>query len=83
MPHAALWVVQPVAEAFLIAAENCFNAARGFVGGATVSRLVASAAPWRFNAARGFVGGATILMDIFAGGTGSFNAARGFVGGAA
>ena len=38
----------------------CFNAARGFVGGATNNVVVAvHAGEFRFNAARGFVGGAT------------------------
>ena len=61
----------------------CFNAARGFVGGATLpSRFTLSEAT-RFNAARGFVGGATpqsrLPLLIAAR---RFNAARGFVGGA-
>ena len=34
MPHAALWVVQPNSLAFSITKPCCFNAARGFVGGA-------------------------------------------------
>ena len=46
--------------AFMMAssAPSCFNAARGFVGGA--ARLVAGAPQLGrcFNAARGFVGGA-------------------------
>ena len=60
-----------------------FNAARGFVDGAT--KTVRRVTPCRicFNAARGFVGGATAenasdRHDLL-----GFNAARGFVGGAA
>ena len=59
-----------------------FNAARGFVDGAT--KTVRRVTPCRicFNAARGFVGGATAenasdRHDLL-----GFNAARGFVGGA-
>ena len=34
MPHAALWVVQPLAAGRILPIDNGFNAARGFVGGA-------------------------------------------------
>ena len=37
MPHAALWVVQLSNEECVRDAALCFNAARGFVGGAAVS----------------------------------------------
>ena len=37
MPHAALWVVQPVLLRHRMSASR-FNAARGFVGGATQFR---------------------------------------------
>ena len=37
MPHAALWVVQRVGVYFAHHRRRCFNAARGFVGGATIS----------------------------------------------
>ena len=37
MPHAALWVVQHQIGYGLPLGRNCFNAARGFVGGATAS----------------------------------------------
>ena len=37
MPHAALWVVQPAWNAKVWMQESGFNAARGFVGGATAS----------------------------------------------
>ena len=39
MPHAALWVVQQNASAFLASDNGCFNAARGFVGGATSTSI--------------------------------------------
>ena len=35
MPHAALWVVQPISLPNVLIAFGSFNAARGFVGGAT------------------------------------------------
>ena len=62
MPHAALWVVQlrtipPVGWTI-----RRFNAARGFVGGATSMRRVVIPARKSFNAARGFVGGATASL---------------------
>ena len=34
MPHAALWVVQLVRLVDFVSLMSCFNAARGFVGGA-------------------------------------------------
>ena len=57
MPHAALWVVQPH-RAQQSGTRPCFNAARGFVGGAAALRFLLLPHPRRFNAARGFVGGA-------------------------
>ena len=38
----------------------CFNAARGFVGGATPYTSPSREGVVSFNAARGFVGGATL-----------------------
>ena len=46
-----------------------FNAARGFVGGATNFFLFLKGSDQSFNAARGFVGGATMSDDAFAGNT--------------
>ena len=43
----------------LLCGRNSFNAARGFVGGATGGGLVDTYTIVGFNAARGFVGGAT------------------------
>ena len=60
MPHAALWVVQPVFYPRNYACRWCFNAARGFVGGAASARRSFSGGLLSFNAARGFVGGAAI-----------------------
>ena len=37
MPHAALWVVQPDKKSNIKYLLHCFNAARGFVGGAASS----------------------------------------------
>ena len=34
MPHAALWVVQHRRSGYMVRHRRCFNAARGFVGGA-------------------------------------------------
>ena len=60
MPHAALWVVQRRRGHWYDPSREGFNAARGFVGGATTCRAHLLAARPCFNAARGFVGGATI-----------------------
>ena len=62
MPHAALWVVQPYLWWSIWTCRWCFNAARGFVGGATTNVPNTSAASFGFNAARGFVGGATASL---------------------
>ena len=82
MPHAALWVVQQINRLVEIIESLGFNAARGFVGGATFVGFYVYVALCCFNAARGFVGGATLLefsdLPILY----RFNAARGFVGGA-
>ena len=59
MPHAALWVVQLYGQHTRTGAMTRFNAARGFVGGATQCRGARRTLDSRFNAARGFVGGAT------------------------
>ena len=59
MPHAALWVVQLFPKALFNEDGECFNAARGFVGGATDGVSDVSKLKRCFNAARGFVGGAT------------------------
>ena len=82
MPHAALLVVQEVLVHWQQNIIRCFNAARGFVGGARERVHGMVQRTDRFNAARGFVGGArrdvTLLMlPVYC-----FNAARGFVGGA-
>ena len=61
-----------------------FNAARGFVGGATYMALcMGMAKDLSFNAARGFVGGAANMIKLGTVCLSGFNAARGFVGGAA
>ena len=58
MPHAALWVVQLRKGEILVADYASFNAARGFVGGATFIMKNVMIKVLGFNAARGFVGGA-------------------------
>ncbi len=58
MPHAALWVVQQSSGSTPNSSERCFNAARGFVGGAATSSFTHVRAVGGFNAACGFVGGA-------------------------
>ena len=63
MPHAALWVVQLVGVVTAIMAILCFNAARGFVGGAAFIRVFDWFSQESFNAARGFVGGAATFGD--------------------
>ena len=59
MPHAALWVVQQRRSSAANTSHLRFNAARGFVGGATTIPLTNLLFLVCFNAARGFVGGAT------------------------
>ena len=61
---------------------QCFNAARGFVGGATSRMMRSGCNQSSFNAARGFVGGATHELLLIMLQNNCFNAARGFVGGA-
>ena len=62
MPHAALWVVQHE-KCIHVRGKHCrFNAARGFVGGATELKGVHYDDQIGFNAARGFVGGATASL---------------------
>ena len=60
-----------------------FNAARGFVGGATAEIPALAQVAIGFNAARGFVGGAAQRASGTRRCSACFNAARGFVGGAA
>ena len=82
MPHAALWVVQLRKGEILVADYASFNAARGFVGGATFIMKNVMIKVLGFNAARGFVGGATKWETSCPHLAHCFNAARGFVGGA-
>ena len=84
MPHAALWVVQLSMIAKRTKYQRCFNAARGFVGGA--AWMCASGTRLTFpvsmpHAALWVVQPNNSSMNFFA--VLSFNAARGFVGGAA
>ena len=64
MPHAALWVVQLITAFVVVATACCFNAARGFVGGAALKNPEEDEDEEGFNAARGFVGGAASLATI-------------------
>ena len=61
MPLAALFVVQGLDAVSLAASIARFNAARGFVGGASVQQSLFQEEVRCFNAARGFVGGASLL----------------------
>ena len=63
MPHAALWVVQQKDMSKINEYQNSFNAARGFVGGATANWEEQPAGGSGFNAARGFVGGAASARE--------------------
>ena len=63
MPHAALWVVQLITAFVVVATACCFNAARGFVGGAALKNPEEDEDEEGFNAARGFVGGATSTYE--------------------
>ena len=83
MPHAALWVVQLICSTTVDCSGRCFNAARGFVGGAAALPDVFRRPLQSFNAARGFVGGAAFYASSQTCSACGFNAARGFVGGAA
>ena len=83
MPHAALWVVQRSKRKWILAGTICFNAARGFVGGAACkgrsfrerdSVSMPHAALWVVQHPGCTQG---VLPSL------CFNAARGFVGGAA
>ena len=82
MPHAALCVVQHYRSMGSICTRSCFNAARGFVCGATLSDIMSNIKHHGFNAARGFVCGATDLRSFVQMIKRGFNAARGFVCGA-
>ena len=63
MPHAALWVVQLWSSLMLCVTVGCFNAARGFVGGAATKETRMFRLSGCFNAARGFVGGAASSLS--------------------
>ena len=63
MPHAALWVVQLSTSQRRRRRPYCFNAARGFVGGAAIFLRTFFLMQFSFNAARGFVGGAARLRE--------------------
>ena len=58
MPHAALWVVQPIAEAFVVAAEKSFQCRTRLCGWCSTLADQILDEMEGFNAARGFVGGA-------------------------
>ena len=49
MPHAALWVVQPYGIENVSVRRECFNAARGFVGGAAVEEVNTNLPIWKFQ----------------------------------
>ena len=83
MPHAALLVVQLRPKIPVHEVVHCFNAARGFVGGAASNVYTLRTRGTGFNAARGVVGGAAMISIRHSTGIESFNAARGVVGGAA
>ena len=54
MPHAALWVVQPLRGAEKSVQAGSFNSARGFVGGAALHGGRHALFTASFNAARGY-----------------------------
>ena len=64
MPHAALFVVQ-VEPKWDGTALWSFNAARGFVCGASTSTILKVMRESSFNAARGFVCGASVFSSSF------------------
>ena len=83
MPHAALWVVQHFSQSNSKERHGCFNAARGFVGGATRKVLRLFVTHLLFQCRTRLCGWCNLqesrLSSRMAVG---FNAARGFVGGA-
>ena len=81
MPHAALWVVQLVAK-FAVAIPRRFNAARGFVGGATKKKLSGEHVALAFQCRTRLCGWCNSESSRKALRLSAFNAARGFVGGA-
>ena len=61
MPHAALFVVQVYLVVIVLRCLSRFNAARGFVCGASLQEAGKLMESVRFNAARGFVCGARLI----------------------
>ena len=82
MPHAALWVVQQGIVMRMRKILIRFNAARGFVGGATWEDGKNPSKEYVFQCRTRLCGwcNLTTMTSWFVGW--SFNAARGFVGGA-
>ena len=84
MPHAALWVVQHFSQSNSRERHGCFNAARGFVGGAARLLQILQRLTSGFQCRTRLCGWCSFLMCAKTNGEASgFNAARGFVGGAA
>ena len=82
MPHAALWVVQQLHKQKEKQGLRSFNAARGFVGGATET---ATKAVTFMNVSMPHAALWVVQHDmqiVMSDGRVGFNAARGFVGGA-
>ena len=82
MPHAALWVVQ---QRMCFHGKNrsqCFNAARGFVGGATVQLSKIELYATKFQCRTRLCGWCNKQRFTHRKIPPGFNAARGFVGGA-
>ena len=84
MPHAALWVVQRWDHQKPPTLFRRFNAARGFVGGATADRTLLAQISRQFQCRTRLCGWcSTEKQTLSKRAHESFNAARGFVGGAA
>ena len=83
MPHAALWVVQQIDTYVKKFAEESFNAARGFVGGAAATICCVRRATMTFQCRTRLCGWCSARRPSGFSLAISFNAARGFVGGAA
>ena len=82
MPHAALWVVQPSSLAQARKPRLCFNAARGFVGGAA-NYWYMKINTWEVSMPHAALWVVQPLAKVRYTRMSRFNAARGFVGGAA
>ena len=72
MPHAALWVVQLTCLPTPASPLHCFNAARGFVGGATRSDVTQNSESLMFQCRTRLCGWCNDMQGALTGGTSLF-----------